>query len=96
MKIRNPDLSPKRLGIRLVRRRQTKEPATDRLHLNHRVTSRLYPRSDWPASQNARHPMLHGSSTPPLSIASLELNSFDFIERNLILRPIIKLRRRGD
>jgi hypothetical protein len=26
----------------LVRHRQTKGPATDRLHLNHRATSRLY------------------------------------------------------
>ena len=28
--------------MRLVRHRQTKGPATDRLHLNHRATSRLY------------------------------------------------------
>jgi hypothetical protein len=30
-------------GVKLVRHRQTKEPATARLHLNHRATSRLYP-----------------------------------------------------
>jgi hypothetical protein len=29
----------------LVRHRQTKGPETDRLHLNHRATSRLYPLS---------------------------------------------------
>ncbi len=28
--------------VKLVRHRQTKEPATDRRHLNHRATSRLY------------------------------------------------------
>ena len=28
--------------VRLVRHRQTKGPATDRLHLNHRTTSRLH------------------------------------------------------
>jgi hypothetical protein len=28
--------------VRLVRHRQTKGPATDRPHLNHRATSRLY------------------------------------------------------
>ena len=32
----------KRSMVRLVRHRQTKGPATDRLHLNHRATSRLY------------------------------------------------------
>lgn len=32
----------KRSTVELVRHRQTKEPATDRLHLNHRATSRLY------------------------------------------------------
>src|SRR5689334_2024141 len=34
----------KRSMVRLVRHRQTKGPATDRLHLNHRATSRLYVR----------------------------------------------------
>jgi hypothetical protein len=29
--------------VRLVRHRQTKGPETDRLYLNHRATSRLYP-----------------------------------------------------
>jgi hypothetical protein len=33
----------KRSRAELVRHRQTKGPATDRLHLNHRATSRLYP-----------------------------------------------------
>ena len=33
----------KRSMVRLVRHPQTKERATDRLHLNHRATSRLYP-----------------------------------------------------
>ena len=33
----------KRSKVRLVRHRQTKGPATDRPHLNHRATSRLYP-----------------------------------------------------
>jgi hypothetical protein len=33
----------KRSMIGLVRHRQTKGPATDRPHLNHRATSRLYP-----------------------------------------------------
>ena len=28
--------------VQLVRHRQTKGPATDRFHLNHRATSRLY------------------------------------------------------
>jgi hypothetical protein len=28
--------------VNLVRHRQTKEPETDREHLNHRATSRLY------------------------------------------------------
>jgi hypothetical protein len=32
----------KRSMVQLVRHRQTKEPVTDRLHLNHRATSRLY------------------------------------------------------
>jgi hypothetical protein len=32
----------KRSRAELVRHRQTKGPATDRLHLNHRATSRLY------------------------------------------------------
>ena len=32
----------KRSMVGLVRHRQTKEPATDRPHLNHRATSRLY------------------------------------------------------
>ena len=32
----------KRSTVRLVRHRQTKGPATDRPHLNHRATSRLY------------------------------------------------------
>ena len=36
----------KRGRVQLVRHRQTKEPATDRLHLNHRATSRLYPLPD--------------------------------------------------
>ena len=30
--------------VQLVRHRQTKGPVTDRLHLNHRATSRLYVR----------------------------------------------------
>jgi hypothetical protein len=34
--------------VRLVRHRQTKGPATDRSHLNHRATSRLYLRRDKP------------------------------------------------
>ena len=33
----------KRSRAELLRHRQTKGPATDRLHLNHRATSRLYP-----------------------------------------------------
>jgi len=32
----------KRSTVGLVRHRQTKEPDTDRPHLNHRATSRLY------------------------------------------------------
>jgi hypothetical protein len=36
----------KRSMVRLVRHRQTKGPATDRLHLNHRATSRLYVRRE--------------------------------------------------
>jgi len=32
----------KRSRVELLRHRQTKGPATDRLHLNHRATSRLY------------------------------------------------------
>jgi len=32
----------KRSMVGLVRHRQTKGPATDRPHLNHRATSRLY------------------------------------------------------
>ena len=32
----------KRSKVNLVRHRQTKEPGTDRVHLNHRATSRLY------------------------------------------------------
>ena len=32
----------KRSMVKLVRHRQTKEPVTDRRHLNHRATSRLY------------------------------------------------------
>jgi hypothetical protein len=32
----------KRSRVNLVRHRQTKEPETDRGHLNHRATSRLY------------------------------------------------------
>ena len=32
----------KRSKVNLVRHRQTKEPETDRGHLNHRATSRLY------------------------------------------------------
>ncbi len=32
----------KRSMVKLVRHRQTKGPETDRLHLNHRATSRLY------------------------------------------------------
>src|SRR5262249_52354784 len=32
----------KRSTVQLVRHRQTKEPGTDRLNLNHRATSRLY------------------------------------------------------
>jgi len=32
----------KRSMTELVRHRQTKEPETDRPHLNHRATSRLY------------------------------------------------------
>ena len=35
----------KRSRAGLVRHRQTKGPATDRLSLNHRATSRLYPLS---------------------------------------------------
>src|SRR5215470_3943932 len=33
--------------VRLVRHRQTKGPATDRLHLNHRATPRLH-KVEWP------------------------------------------------
>jgi len=33
----------KRGRVELLRHRQTKGPATDRLYLNHRATSRLYP-----------------------------------------------------
>ena len=33
----------KRSRAALLRHRQTKGPATDRRHLNHRATSRLYP-----------------------------------------------------
>jgi hypothetical protein len=33
----------KRSTVGLVRHRQTKGPDTDRPHLNHRATSRLYP-----------------------------------------------------
>jgi hypothetical protein len=33
----------KRSMVRLVRHRQTKGPDTDRSHLHHRATSRLYP-----------------------------------------------------
>jgi len=37
----------KRSMVRLVRHRQTKGPATDRPHLNHRATSRLYLSQKW-------------------------------------------------
>ena len=37
----------KRSKVNLVRHRQTKEPGTDRVHLNHRATSRLYRLSPW-------------------------------------------------
>ena len=41
----------KRSRAALVRHRQTKGPATDRRHLNHRATSRLYPmRPDGPCT----------------------------------------------
>ena len=33
----------KRSMVELLRHRRTKGPATDRRHLNHRATSRLYP-----------------------------------------------------
>ena len=37
----------KRSMAELVRHRQTKEPETDRLRLNHRDTPRLYVRREW-------------------------------------------------
>jgi len=37
----------KRSRATLVRHRQTKGPATDRRHLNHRATSRLYTIVPW-------------------------------------------------
>jgi hypothetical protein len=37
--------------VQLVRHPQTKERDTDRLHLNHRATSRLYPRMKKPATR---------------------------------------------
>ena len=44
----------KRSMVGLVRHRQTKGPATDRPHLNHRATSRLYKRSDSLAAASQR------------------------------------------
>jgi len=44
----------KRSMVGLVRHRQTKGPATDRPHLNHRATSRLYNRSDSLAAASQR------------------------------------------
>ena len=40
----------KRSMVRLVRHRQTKRPETDRPHLNHRATSRLYSIALWVSS----------------------------------------------
>ena len=37
-----PHFYPDRSMVELLRHRRTKEPATDRFHLNHRATSRLY------------------------------------------------------
>jgi hypothetical protein len=45
----------KRGTVRLVRHRQTKGPATDRPHLTHRATARLYHRGVTPRFR-ARHP----------------------------------------
>src|SRR6476660_5294178 len=42
----------KRSMVELVRHRQPKAPATDRPHLNHRATSRLYPAPIWLADFN--------------------------------------------
>jgi hypothetical protein len=39
----------KRSMVQLVRHPQTKERDTDRLHLNRRATSRLYPISEAPS-----------------------------------------------
>jgi hypothetical protein len=52
----------KRSMIGLVRHRQTKGPETDRLSLNHRATSRLYPFSDLPFSDPDR---LQTAKPPP-------------------------------
>ncbi len=54
--------------VQLVRHRQTKGPATDRFHLNHRATSRLY--SSGPFSSNL---LSCRSNTPLLGV----LKSFD-------------------
>ena len=42
--------------VQLVRHPQTKERDTDRLHLNHRATSRLYPNCGTPARVPGTHP----------------------------------------
>jgi hypothetical protein len=52
----------KRSRVNLVRHRQTKEPGTDRGHLNHRATSRLYRlnlRGDIRVEQEASHGNSH-------------------------------------
>lgn len=46
----------KRSMAELVRHRQTKEPVTDRLRLNHRATPRLYLYGYGVASKPARYP----------------------------------------
>jgi hypothetical protein len=53
----------KRSRVNLVRHRQTKEPGTDRGHLNHRATSRLYRLISYPGVGELVGRFSGGSST---------------------------------
>ena len=63
----------KRSMVRLVRHRQTKGPATDRPHLNHRATSRLYLDRDKPGSGRTKTGASGCASEPHFAHASTTL-----------------------
>ena len=63
----------KRSMVKLVRHWQTKEPAIDRLHLNHRATSRLYPQR------------MKASSPPRFPVLQLEIHLAEQSQENILI-----------